>query len=648
MLAFFRRAVASPWGAGVLGLVLIAFIVTLYEGRSPFGSINISGSSTVATVAGASIDEAELKRRIDNALKAAKQQRPDLDMAQFVSAGGLDQTLDQMIAARALSEFGQQRGLTASNKLIGSMLNQIPAFKSATGAFDENMYRSVLARAGISESDFRKQAADEAIINMLQIPVRGAVKLPAGVTAPYAALMLEARQGQIVTIPSEAFANLPAPTDAELATFYSRNAAKYTLPERRIVRYALFDRERFRAAVAPNDEEIARFYQQNAASYAASDKRGFTQLVIGSQVDAEKALAAVKSGQAIADVAKTLGLSPLKVAPTDEKAFARQTTPDVARAAFAAPKGGIAALVKSGLGFHIVKVDSAETKPAQTLAMARASIVAQLSEQKIDEAAATFVGKLDDEASRGATFDDLVKQYGLTTIVTPAVTAAGLAPDQPAYKPAPEMALILRDAFRTEPNEDPAVLPLGAAKSFALWKLDSVVAAAPRPLAAIRDQVMADARLNAAAKAARTVADAMAASITKGTPLAQAIATAGVRLPPPSPVKARRIDLARSQQRVPPPLAMMFSMVAKKAKPLEMPDNKGYFVVYVDTITRGDVQTEPALMAQSNSELSRLASDEYLGQFLAAVKAEVGTTRNAAAIAALKKSLGGSAASQAR
>ncbi len=646
MLAYFRRAVSSPWGAALFGLILIAFVVTLYEGRSPFGGINVLGGENVASVGGNSVNETELRRRIANSLKAAQQERPDMDMAKFLAAGGLEQTLNQVIDARAMADFGQRRGLVASDRLIGSMLNQIAAFKSPTGVFDENLYRNVLARANISEAEFRRQAADEAVINMLQFPVRGAVKLPVGVTEPYAALLLEGRKGTIVTVPSDAFKNLPDPNDAQLATFYSRNLARYTLPERRIVRYALFDRERFRATVKPTDEEIARFYQANAATYAASEKRGFTQLVIRSKADADKALADVKGGKSVGDVAKGLGLSPLKVEPVDVKAYTQQTSADVARAAFAAPKGGVAPLVQSGLGFYLIKVDSVDSKPAQPLAAARAGIVSQLTEQKIDEAAAAFVGKLDDEAAKGATFDELAKEYGLTTIVTPAVTPSGTSPDQPAYKPAPEMALILRDAFRAEPDEDPAVLALGAAKSFALWKLDSVVAAAPRPLAAIRDEVLADARRDAGAKAARKVADAMAASLSKGVPLAQAIAAAGVALPPPSPASARRIDLTRSQQRVPPPLAMMFSMIAKRAKPLEMPEDRGYFVVYLDSIERGDVKTEPKLMEQSSAELSRLASDEYLSQFLASVKAEVGVTKNLSAIGTLKKSLSGGSAAQ--
>lgn len=646
MLAFFRSAVSSIWGKAIFGLILIAFVVTLYEGRSPLGGINILGGSSLAQVGSVSIGESDVRRRANNQLEAARQQNPGLDIAQFVAAGGVDSTLRQMIDARVLTEFGRQNGLVASDRLVGSLLNRIPAFKGPTGNFDQKAYEGILARLKVSDADFRKEFQAEAVINMLQIPVRGGVRLPQGVAEPYAALLLEGRKGLIATIPSDRFTSLPAPTDAELSTFYSRNVARYTLPERRVVRYALFTRDRFKGKVAPTDEEVARFYKVNAAAFAAKDSRGFTQLIVQQQADAEKALAAVKAGKSITEVGKSLGLAPLVVAPLERPAFEKQTSPAVAAAAFAAPLKGLATLAKSAFGWHVIRVDSIDAKAAQSLEQARSVIVTQLTEQKIDEAAAAFVAQLDDEAADGATFDDLVKKYDLTATVTPAVTQSGADPDQPSYKPAPEMGVILRDAYRAEPDDDPVAVQLGNGREFALWKLDRVVASAPRPLAQIRAQVEGDARAEAAAKAAGVVANAIVAKVRRGVPLAQALADAGVKLPPPSPAAARRIDIIQARGPVPPPLALMFSIGVRQARALAMPDNQGYFVVYLNEIEGGNPASVPGLLDNSRTELSKLAGDEYLQQFVAAARAQVGVKRNDAALATLKKALSGGGTGQ--
>ncbi len=646
MLAFFRNAVGTIWGQAIFALMLIGLVIGLYAGDPSLTGLNPFAANSVATVGRQPVTEIDLRRRVSNQLDAARRDRPELDMAQFIASGGVENTLNQMMDARTLTEFGRMHGLVASDRLVGSLLNQIPAFKGPTGQFDQKTYESVLARLKTSDADFRSDFRSEAVINMLQIPVRGAVRLPNGVIEPYAALLLEGRRGQIGTIPAEAFAGLPAPTDAELATFYSRNVARYTVPERRIARYAVFSRDRFKGKVSPTDAEIARFYQTNAAAYAATDKRGFTQIIVQQQADAEKALAAIRGGKSIEEIAGTLGLSPLTVAPTERAAFEKQTAPAVAAAAFSAVAGGLAKLERSGFGWHIVRVDSIDARPAQTLDQARPTIITVLTEQKIDEATAAFVAQLEDEAGSGATFDELAKKYALTTVVTPAVTQAGNDPDRPDYKPAPEMGIVMRDAFKAEADDDPVVAQLGNGREHALWKLDRIVVAAPRPLAQIRDQVLADARADKAAKAAGTLANAIVAKVDRGMPIAQAMAEAGVRLPPLSPAGGRRIDIVQASERVPPPLALMFAMVAKRAKALAMPDNRGWFVVYLDSVERGDPAGVPGLLDRSREELSKLAGDEYLQQFVAAARAEVGTQRNETAIAALKKALASGGATQ--
>jgi peptidyl-prolyl cis-trans isomerase D len=646
MLAFFRKAVGTIWGQAIFAIMLLGLVIGLYAGDPSLTGLNPFSASSIATVGGNPVTEPDLRRRVANSLDAARRQQPELDMAQFVASGGVEGTLGQIIDARVLTEFGRLHGLVANDRVVGSLINRIPAFKGPTGAFDPKTYQDVLARLKVSDADFRKDFRAEAIIDMLQVPTRGAVRLPASVAEPYASLLLEARKGQIATIPSDAFGALPQPSEAEVKAFYDRNRARYTLPERRVARYATFSRDRFVGKVAPNEADVARFYQANAATYAAKDTRGFSQIIIQNEADAQKAAAAIRGGKPVAEVAKSLGLTPLTIAPLERPAFERQTDAKVAAAAFAAPRGGVAELRKSGLGWHVVRVDSVSGQAEQTLDQARPGIVAQLTAQKIDEAAAAFVTQLDDEANNGATFDDLAKKYGLATIVTPAVTQTGIDPDQAAYKPAPEMGIIMRDAFKAEPDDDPVVATLGAGKNFALWKLDRVIAAAPRPLAQIRDQVAADARADVQAKAASQIANGIVAKIEKGVPIAQAVAEAGVRLPPLSPAGGRRVDIMQAGQRVPPPLALMFAMVAKKAKALAMPDNRGYFVVYLDSVQRGNAAGVPGLLDQTRSQLSRLAGDEYLQQFVSAAKAEVGVSRNDAAVAALRKALAGGGTSQ--
>src|SRR3546814_3375159 len=79
----------------------------------------------------------------------------------------------------------------------------------------------------------------EIFARQLIVPTVGASQIPMQVALPYAALLLEKRQGHVGFVPATAVAAGKAPTDAEIATFYSHETARYTVPERRVIRYAV-------------------------------------------------------------------------------------------------------------------------------------------------------------------------------------------------------------------------------------------------------------------------------------------------------------------------------------------------------------------------------------------------------------------------
>src|SRR3546814_10034444 len=58
-----------------------------------------------------------------------------------------------------------------------------------------------------------------------------------------------------------------------------------------------------------------------------------------------------------------------------QQQYAEKSSDAVAKAVFAAPRGGIAQIAKSPLGWHVVRVSNVTTTPAKTLAAAREEIV---------------------------------------------------------------------------------------------------------------------------------------------------------------------------------------------------------------------------------------------------------------------------------
>ena len=119
----------------------------------------------------------------------------------------------------------------------------------------------------------------------------------------------------------------------------------------------------------------------------------------------------------------------------------------------------------------------------------------------------------------------------------------------------------------------------------------------------------------------------------------QAFAQAGVALPALQPVTARRIDIARPNQPVPPPLAMLFSLAKGRAKILQAPNGAGWFVVHLESSVPGNAATQPQLVQATATQFQRILGEEYAEQFTRAVERQLKAERDDAAIARTRQQL---------
>ena len=441
----------------------------------------------------------------------------------------------------------------------------------------------------------------------------------------YAGLLLEKRHAQIATIPAVALATGPAPTDAQLAAFYKTNAARYSLAERRVIRYATVSGKALTTPVTVSDAEIAKAYQTQIASFRAVQRRTVARVIVGDAATANALAAKIKAGTPIDQAARAAGLESATMTALEKSAIAAQTSPAFADAVFAAAKGSVIGPVKGTLGYVVGRVESIDDRGEIPLAQAKTQLTEQLTTQKKNDQLRKIHDALDDAISNHATFDQLVSQQKLTAQVSPPVLANGADPAHPDAKVPPAAKAIVDAGFANQPGDTPQLVPVDA-DSFAVISTAKVFPSAPPPLAEIRAAVARDFTMERAAKAARDVAKKVMDAANKGTPIAQAVAAAGVKLPPVQPLDKTRAELTANPNGVPAPLALLFSMAPHTAKIIAAPNNAGWFVLWLDRIDKGDARSRPDIVAATQADIGKATGGEYIQQFVKAVRGSVGTS----------------------
>jgi peptidyl-prolyl cis-trans isomerase D len=505
-----------------------------------------------------------------------------------------------------------------------------------------------LQQERISENQLREEIRTRMIERQLILPAAGSAHVPERLAQRYASLLLEQRTGMLGAIPSAAMGAGTEPSEAEIQAFYRNGQARYTIPERRVLRYALFGPENVAAQSQATEAEIAAAYKQNEAAYAPKEMRTLSQVVLGDEAAARALAQKLAGGTPFAQAAAGAGYSARDIAVGDrtKDEFARLTSAAVANAAFAAARGANVGPVRSELGWHIVRVDNVKTIAGRTLDSARAELAGRISQQKAQNALADMAGRLENEIGDGASFEEVARKNQLQVKETPPITATGQAPGVAGWAPPPEVTPLLEGGFAMDAADDPAVETVTQNQRFALLALGRIVPAAAPPLAEIRDRVKSDLIATRANERARAVAQSIISKINSGIAPAQAFAEAQAGLKAPQTIRATRRDIARQGEQVPPPLAMLFSLPKGKARIMKAPGTEGWLVVYLAAIVPGDASKEPALAQAVRGQFASIIGDEYAQQFAASLRSGLKVRRNDKALQKLKSDLLGPGGTQ--
>jgi peptidyl-prolyl cis-trans isomerase D len=641
MLSVLRRLSKTKFG-----MLLIAFPFMMIIGGfiladlQSFGTGDVgfgSDSNALAQVGKLKVTDQDIDQAMQRQLEQARRTNPNATYASI--ANDFDGLLNALIDQRTLLAFANKSGFVLSKRLVDAEISQIPQAQGLNGKFSQPAYQAFLAQQRMSDAQVRQIIRAGILQRLMLTPVASNARASVGMATPYASMLLEAREGQVVAIPVELFTAGLRPSDAQLQAYYTTNRQRYVTPEQRILRFARIGADSV-AGVQATDKEIADFYKANAATYAAKDSRDLSQVVVSDRKAADAIAARARSGASLAAAANAVagaGAAVSTLKGQSQAAYAGVAGQAVANAVFAGANGAIIGPVQSDFGWTLVRIDAITRTGGKSLEAARAEIAARLNSEKRRGALEEKVNQLQEAIDDGATFAEAVQAAGIQASQTPLITVDGGSLTNRSFRVPQNYAAAVKTGFEMAANDPPEVVGLPDNAGYVVVSPAEIIAAAPPPLASIKARVAVDWIKSEGMKRAKAAADAIAAKAGRGVPLTQAIRESGVSLPPPAPVAARRMQIVTAENPVPPAVQALFLLGQGKARSVPAPNDRGFVVVKVDKIIPGNALLQPSLIARMQTDLQQATADAYAQQFVAAAGKYLEVERHPEAIAAAKK-----------
>lgn len=291
---------AKKQGMGAGMWVIMALLILSLGG---FGVTQFGNSvSSVAEVGDVEIDGNEYARAVQSQMNAFQQQTGQPVTFQTAQALGLDRiALGQLISSAAIENETKRVGISTGDRFVGEEIQSFPAFQGA-GGFDRTTYEMALRQNGTNPRDFEETIRSDIASQLIRRAVGAGVETP---DIFVDTLFNHAREMRDVTwarlTADDLDAPLGAPTDPDLARFHEENAADFTRPETKVIRYAWLIPDMLAPTIEVDDAQLRTLYDARIDEFVSPERRLVERLVYSTQSEAEAAKARIDAGEATFD-----------------------------------------------------------------------------------------------------------------------------------------------------------------------------------------------------------------------------------------------------------------------------------------------------------------------------------------------------------
>ncbi|URO00196.1 peptidylprolyl isomerase [Leclercia adecarboxylata] len=497
----------------IFGIIIVSFILTGVSGYLIGGSANYA----------AKVNDQEISRgQFENAFAGERnrmQQQLGDQFSELAANEGYmknlrQQTLNRLIDEALLDQYARDLGLSISDDQVKKAIFATPAFQN-DGKFDNTRYTAIVNQMGMSPDQYAQALRNQLTTQQLINAVVGTDFMLKGEADELATLVSQQRVVREATFDVNALAAKQQASDDEVKSYYEQNKNNFTAPEQFRVSYIKLDA----AAMQENasDAEIQSYYDQHQDQFTQPQRNRYSVIQTKTEADAKAALDELNKGTDFATVAKEKSTDIISAKNGGDMGWLEDaTTPDELKNAGLKEKGQLSGVIKSSVGFLVVRLDDVTPATTKPLADVHNEIAAKVKQEKALDAFYALQQKVSDAASNDNESLAGAEQAAGAKAVTTGWFGHDNLPEELNFKPVADA--IFNGGLVGEngtPGSNSDIISVDGDRAFVL-RVSEHKPEAIKPLDEVKDQITALVKHNKAVQQAKLDAEKLLADLKAG------------------------------------------------------------------------------------------------------------------------------------
>ncbi|MDT1558621.1 peptidylprolyl isomerase [Escherichia coli] len=512
----------------IFGIIIVSFILTGVSGYLIGG-----GNNYAAKVNDQEISRGQFENAFNSERNRMQQQLGD-QYSELAANEGYMKTLRQQVLNRLIDEalldqYARELKLGISDEQVKQAIFATPAFQ-VDGKFDNSRYNGILNQMGMTADQYAQALRNQLTTQQLINGVAGTDFMLKGETDELAALVAQQRVVREATIDVNALAAKQPVTEQEIASYYEQNKNNFMTPEQFRVSYIKLDAATMQQPVS--DADIQSYYDQHQDQFTQPQRTRYSIIQTKTEDEAKAVLDELNKGGDFAALAKEKSADIISARNGGDMGWLEDATiPDELKNAGLKEKGQLS-VIKSSVGFLIVRLDDIQPAKVKSLDEVRDDIAAKVKHEKALDAYYALQQKVSDAAS-----NDTESLAGAEQAAGVKATQTGWfskdnLPEELNFKPVADA--IFNGGLVGEngaPGINSDIITVDGDRAFVL-RISEHKPEAVKPLADVQEQVKALVQHNKAEQQAKVDAEKLLVDLKAGKG-AEAMQAAGLKFGEP-------------------------------------------------------------------------------------------------------------------